>query len=90
MVSATFSRSEHAPNGGDIAEGEVAGAVRLARPGPGQAGHDLVRRAEVTLGDDPGLTPYPGRLDEVVIGLVALLLPDDRCHILGNTPWATR
>jgi hypothetical protein len=72
---------EHRPHRRQVAVGEVAGAVRLAGPCLGEPGGDLLGRAEVALGDDPGFAPDPGRFDEVVVGLPAMLLSDDRCHI---------
>ncbi len=80
---------EHRPDRRQVPEGEVAGAVRLPRPAPRQTGDDLLGRAEVALGDDPGLAAYPSGLDQVVIGPAALLLSYDRGHVLGNTPTGT-
>ena len=72
---------EHRPHRRQVPEGQVPAAVRLARPGALQAGDDLLGRAQVALGNDPGLAAHPGRLDQVVVRLAALPLPHDRCHI---------
>ena len=64
----------------EIAEGEVAGAIGLTGAHRRKPGHHLLGRAEVLLGHDPGLTPHPGRLGQVV-GLAVLLLADDERHI---------
>ncbi len=50
---------------------------------------DLVRRPQIALRDDPRLTVHPGRLDQVVVGFPADLLPRRRRHTLGNTQGAS-
>ena len=53
---------EHFPNRGDVAEGQVTGAVgHHRRPGDGRL--DVGGFAQVALGDDLGLAPYSGHLD---------------------------
>jgi hypothetical protein len=73
--------TQHLPHRSDVPEGEVAGAIGLTGTGLGQAGSDLLCRAQVALGDDPGLSLHPGGLGQVVVGLPVLLLADDECHI---------
>ena len=69
--------TQHLPHCGDVAEGEVTRTVRFTWSRLGQPGGDLLGRAEVALGDDPGLALYPGGLGQVVAGLPVLLLADD-------------
>ena len=42
---------------------------------------DLFGRSQILLGHDPRFAVDPGRFDQVVVGLVPLLLANDRCHI---------
>ena len=72
---------EHFPGRGDVAEGEMAAASGLAGAGLGQTGGNLLRRAQIALGDDPGLAVDPGGLGQVVVDLPVLLPADDECHI---------
>src|SRR6202521_5242049 len=90
MISATLSRSSMAHTA--ATSPKARWRVRSGSPGPVSD-----RRASFSLagarqpwGGEPGLAPHPGRLHQVVVGLVALLLPDDRWHILGNTLFATK
>ena len=75
---------EHAPDRLKIPQPPVLGA-RAGLPGSGPRGEprsrDLLCRTEVALGDDARLAVHASRFDEVVVGLAALLLADDRCHI---------
>jgi len=66
----------------------VAAAIGLAGTGLRQTGGDLLRRAEIALGDDPGLAVDPGGLGQVVVGLPVLLLADDEMPYLGTTTTA--
>src|ERR1019366_4213918 len=73
--------TKHLEDRGHVAEGEVAGAIRLARPCLGQSSDDLLCRAQIALRDDPGLALHPSGLGQVVVGLPVLLLPDDECRM---------
>ena len=77
--------AEHVPDRRDVAEGQVASAVRHHR-GAGDGGFDIGGFAQVALGDNLGLAPDAGHLSQVVIGLPPDGLADDGRHILGHTP----
>jgi hypothetical protein len=72
---------QHLPHRRYVTEGKVAGAIRLARSGLRQPGGDLLRRAQVALGDNAGLAVHPSGLGQVVISLPTLLLANDESHI---------
>ena len=73
--------AQHLPHRSDVAESEMAAAIRLTWTGLRQAGGDLLGRAQIALGDDPGLAADPGGLGKVVVRLPVLLLADDERHI---------
>ncbi len=51
---------QHRPHGREVAKTEVARAVGLARSRLRQAGNDRLGGTEIALGDDAGLSLYPG------------------------------
>jgi len=72
---------QHPPHRGEVTELLVLAALPAARRRGQEAGHHLRGAAQALLADDARLAVHAGRLDEVVVRLLAELLPHNRWQI---------